>query len=122
MIKRVVKKTLGVKTDELSWTKTLLESAVGAPVEGDSSTPGLIRRFYTNNYKALDQFDALWYGCCYNYRDSTWEACFLWAIILDCVVNARSAWGEAHGERPPIKQFVQDLVAELGAAILQNQL
>jgi hypothetical protein len=28
----------------------------------------------------------------------------------------------AHGERPPIKQFVQDLVAELGAAILQNQL
>lgn len=92
-----------------------------APVTGEDSTSGLIRRYYTSNYKALDQFDALWYGCSYNFRDSSWQTCYLWAIILDCVVNARSAWCESHGHRFPIKDFVADLIDELGAFFMKDE-
>jgi hypothetical protein len=114
-MRRIVKKTLALKSEKLDWTSALLEAAIGPPVVGDTSTSGLIRRFYTNNYKALDQFDALWYACRYDYREASWRTSYLWAIILDCVVNARSAWCEAHGDRQPIKDFVQALVTELAA-------
>lgn len=112
-----MKKTLAAKNEKLEWTSTLLEAAVGPPVVGDTSTPGIIRRFYSDNYKALDQFDGLWYACRYDYREASWQASYLWAIILDCVVNARSAWCEAHGERQPIKEFVQALIEELGTSL-----
>jgi hypothetical protein len=120
LIRRIVKKTLALKNDELGWTTTLLEAAIGPPVVGDTSTSGLIRRFYTENYKALDQFDQLWYACRYDYREASWQTSYLWAVILDCVVNARSAWCEAHGERQPIKEFVQALVDEFGTNVARS--
>ena len=116
----MVKKTIAIKADEMSWTRTLLESAVGEPLTGEDSTSGIIRRFYTNNYKALDQFDALWYACSYNYRDSCWQTCYLWAIILDCVVNARSAWCEARGEQVTIKAFISHLIEELDESLSES--
>jgi hypothetical protein len=105
-----------------AWTRMLLDSAVDDPARGEDSTCGLIRRYYTNNYKALDQFDAMWYGCSYSYRDSSWQSCYLWALILDCAVNACSAWSELHGERAAIKDFVRQLVDELGVALAAGTL
>lgn len=101
---------------------TIVEATIGQPVVGETSSSGLIRRFYTRNYKALDQFDALWYACSYDYREASWQTSYLWAVILDCVINARSAWCEAHEERVPIKEFVQELINEFGTALVNNNL
>ena len=105
-----------------AWTRMLLDSAVDDPARGEGSTCGLIRRYYTNNYKALDQFDPMWYGCSDSYRDSSWQSCYLWALILDCAVNACSAWSELHDERAAIKDFVSQLVDELGVALVAGTL
>ena len=69
MTKRIVKKTLQQKETGEAWTRTRLESTVGDVGSGDGSTSVLLRRYYTTNYKALDQFDALWYACHYSYRE-----------------------------------------------------
>ena len=53
LIKRIVRKTLAQKEGGEAWTRTLVESAVGDPAGGVTSTSGLLRRYYTNNYKAL---------------------------------------------------------------------
>jgi len=117
MIKRIVKKSPALKESGEAWTRTLLESALGEPARCEGSTSGQLRRYYTSNYKALDQFDALWYACHYSYRESSWQSCYLWAIILDCAINACSAWCEAHSNRAPIKNFVSQLSAEIGSAL-----
>lgn len=122
MIKRIVKKTLAQKETGEAWTRTRLESTLGDLAIGEGSTSGLLRRFYTSNYKALDQFDALWYACHYSYRESSWQSCYLWALILDCAINACSAWCEAHSNRTPIKTFVAELAAEIGDAITHQTL
>jgi hypothetical protein len=113
---------MAMKSEKLDWTSALLESVIGPPAVGDTSSSGLIRRFYTDNYKALDQFDALWYSCRYDYREASWQTSYLWAVILDAVLNARSAWCEAHANREPLKEFVQALVDEFHATMAQNTL
>lgn len=122
MIKRIVKKSLAQKETGEAWTRTLLESTLGEPADGEGSTSGQLRRYYTSNYKALDQFDAMWYACHYSYRESSWQSCYLWALILDCAINACSAWCEAHSNRTPIKEFVSQLSAEIGNALEQQTL
>lgn len=58
---------------------------------------GRIRRTYTNNYKSLDQFDALWYEIAYYKRDVHWETVFIWAMVLDSIINGRAMYCEAKG-------------------------
>lgn len=83
------------------------------PARGDSSVSGRIRRFYTNNYKSLDQFDQLWYECAYEKREKFWETTYAWAVILDCFVNARSAYCEALSIYEPMKDFINSVIQEL---------
>jgi len=122
LIKRIVRKTLAQKEGGEAWTRTLLESAVGDPAGGVTSTSGLLRRYYTNNYKALDQFDALWYACHYSYRESSWQSCYLWALIVDCAINAYSAWCELHSTRLPVKDFANRLISEIGDSLQADTL
>lgn len=116
-MKRIVKKTLQAKSDELSWYGTLVESAVGDAIYGEDSTPGRLRRFYTSNYKSLDQFDQLWYEIAYGKRDRAWQTCYVWAVILGCIVNARSAYCEEREMKEPIKVFAGELVKEIRSYI-----
>ena len=113
MSKRIAKNSLKLKEDELTWTNTLVDVTVGDPVHGEDSVSGRIRRLYTTSYKSLDQFDQLWYECCYDKRDSQWQTCYIWAIILDCVINARAAYCELHSCTEPMKDFAHKLVDEL---------
>lgn len=122
MINRIVKKTLAQKETGEAWARTRLESTLGEPASGEGSTSGLLRRYYTSNYKALDQFDALWYACHYSYRESSWQSCYLWALVLDCAINAYSAWCEEHSIRSPIKDFMSQLSAEIGDALERQML
>lgn len=92
---------------------TQVEAAVGHFAEGESCTSGAIRRFYTNTYKSLDQFDQLWYECCYDKREKSWQTCYAWALILDCVINARSAYCENRNEIEPLRPFIEHLIDEI---------
>ena len=108
-----MKETLSVKEDKLSWANTLTEAAVGDAMGGETSIPGRLRRFYTNTYKSLDQFDQIWYELSYGKRDHDWQTCYIWAIILAAVVNARSAFCESKGQKEPPKEFVRGLIKEI---------
>lgn len=119
MSKRIAKKALGVKNNDLTWAQSLAEAMVDDPVRGEESVAGRIRRLYTNSYKALDQFDQLWYSIAYDKRDTRWETCYVWAIVLDCVINARAAWCELKSERVPMKDFTQKLIDCLKVYILE---
>lgn len=107
---RIVKKTLAIKSD----IETQVESAVGPCSSGEDSVSARIRRCYSRSYKALDQFDQLWYECRYDKRDHNWETSYAWALILDCVINAHSAYCEKQGETEPLKDFIRSLIAEIG--------
>jgi hypothetical protein len=87
-----------------------VEALVGPFDVGEECFSGCIRRFYTSTYKSLDQFDQLWYECCYDKRDKRWETCYTWAVILDCVINARSAFCENVGESEPLRTFIVALI------------
>lgn len=120
MIGRIIKKTFAVKSDQLEWTSSLVESTVGEVASGESSNCGRIRRLYTTTYKSLDQFDQVWYQARYEKRDSSWQTCYLWAIILDCVLNARSAYCEVKGKAEPVKDFVRELYQEIQLSLASN--
>src|SRR5687767_8867475 len=92
---------------------TRVEDAVGSVASGENSNSGRIRRFYTNNYKSLDQFDQLWYECRYDKRENNWQTNYTWAIILDCVINARSAYCENQRIIEPLKDFIRSLHSEI---------
>jgi hypothetical protein len=93
--------------------KTQIEAAVGPFGVGEGCPSGRIRRYYTQSYKSLDQFDQLWYECRYDRREKSWETCFTWAVILDCVINARSAYCEHVESVEPLKTFIRALIPEL---------
>jgi hypothetical protein len=86
---------------------------------GPDSTPGRIRSFYTKSYKSLDQFDQLWYEVQYDKRQN-WQCCYLWAIILDCIINGRAAYCETHDIHVPMKDFMRTFVQELRAHVREN--
>lgn len=113
LIKRIVKKSLEPKSDQFSWCTTLLENVVSEVAHGDTSTPGRMRRFYTNTYKSLDQFDQLWYEISYDKRDRDWRTCYIWSVLLGCVINARAAYCEDRQAMEPMKAFVRGLIDEL---------
>jgi hypothetical protein len=119
-VKRIVKKTLEYKKNELSWASSRALATLGDPVSGEGSVSGRIRRLYTGMYKSLDQFDALWYECAYQKRDFDWRTCFLWALILACVINARSAYCEANGNKEPMKIFVRQLIRDMREFVNNN--
>lgn len=111
-----------MKNDQLEWTSSLVEAAVGEVATGESSICGRIRRLYTTTYKSLDQFDQAWYQARYEKRDHSWETCYLWAIILDCVLNARSAYCEVKGKAEPVKDFMRELYKEIQKYLVSNNL
>jgi hypothetical protein len=94
-------------------SETQILAAVGAYALGDMCTSGRIRRYYTSSYKCLDQFDQLWYECRYDRREKSWETCYTWAVLLDCVINARSAYCEQTESVEPLKAFIAALIPEL---------
>lgn len=94
-----------------------IEAAVGDVAAGVDSVCGRVRLFYTNTYKSLDQFDQLWYECCYDKRDHAWQTCYTWAVILDSVVNARSAYCENLRSVEPLKSFVEELIKDIQESV-----
>lgn len=111
-----MKGTLDTKAD----IETKVESSIGPVTRGDESVSAKIRHYYTKTYKALDQFDQLWYECCYDKRDHHWETRYTWALILNCVINGRSAYCEAHGSKEPLKDFIHSLISEINAYIFEG--
>ena len=95
-MQRLVGAALSMKEYEQRWAETLIGSVLGNP-EGEDSNAGRISRTYTNNYKSLDQFDALWYEIAYYKRDVHWETVFIWAMVLDSIINGRAMYCEAKG-------------------------
>lgn len=96
--------------------ESLLESKIGEPTakEGPSSQ---LRRFYTNNYGALDRFDRLWYEMRYLIRPRDWESHFCWSLLHAAVINARSVWCAAREQRIPLRDFLQSLIATFAASL-----
>lgn len=92
---------------------TLVEAEVLDSSHGNESVPARIRRFYTTTYKSLDQFDQLWYEVSYDKRDRHWETNYAWALVLDCFINARSAWCEVARKSEPMKSFLDSVVGEI---------
>ena len=109
IIKRIVKKLKGVSQGKEGLV-ALLESKVGAKTSTDGSS-ALLRRFYTNNYSALDRFDRLWYEMRFIRGPRDWESHFCWSLLHSAVINSRTAWCAAHGDRVPLKTFLKRLVS-----------
>lgn len=109
-----------VKEDKLTWANVRMEAAVLDPVPGPDSTPGIIRSFYTKSYKALDQFDQHWYEVQYDKRQN-WQCNYLWAIIIDCIINGRAAYCEVHDCNEPLKDFMRVFIQELRAYVKEQK-
>jgi hypothetical protein len=89
--------------------EALIESKLGAPTKTDG-TSSQLRRFYTNNYPALDRFDRLWYEMRFLIRPRDWESHFCWSLLHATVVNARSVWCAASNKRVTMIEFLRNLV------------
>ena len=72
-----------------------------------------IRSFYTENFKALDQFDQAWYEVFYSKRDADWLTAYTWALVLDSLINARAAYCEVKGFTEPVNVFTQALISDI---------
>ena len=79
-----------------------MEAAVLDPVPGADSTPGVIRAFYTKSYKALDQFDQLWYDVLYEKRQN-WQCNYL-----------------THDKHESMRDFMRAFLTELRAYVKEN--
>lgn len=110
VVERIIEKTLAVKSDALAWAMEAVVSLVG---DADDGVCKRIRSFYTKNYKALDQFDQAWYDVFYNKRDNDWLTAYTWALIMDAIINARSAYCEAVGSVEPVKTSVKYLISDI---------
>lgn len=109
LLKRIVKRLTAASAgpDALM---SRVEGYVGGPTSTDGPSSQL-RRFYTDNYGALDRFDRLWYEMRFRIRPRDWESHFTWSLLHTAVLNARAAWCAAHQERLPLKTFLQQLVS-----------
>ncbi len=81
--------------------------------DADAKISKRIRSFYTGHYKALDQFDQAWYEVFYNKREADWLTAYTWALVIDSVINARSAYCEVVGSSEPVKAFVRALISDI---------
>lgn len=109
VLKRIVKK-LKEQLDGRDGVESLVESKIGKPTSSTGSSSQL-RRFYTNNYPALDRFDRLWYEMKFLAHPRDWESHFCWSLLHAAVVNARSVWCSAAERRVPMIDFLQSLIA-----------
>jgi hypothetical protein len=109
LVKRLVKTMMATLQDKQGIV-ALIESKIG-PKLGKDGPAAEIRRFYADHYQALDRFDRVWYEIRYHVRPRDWEAHYIWSLLHAAVINARTVWCAAHGQRLPIKDFLLRLVA-----------
>lgn len=115
IVKRIVKKMMEMKTGREGMV-ALIESKVG-PITASDGPSSHLRRFYTDNYSALDRFDRLWYEMCFLAHARDWESYFCMSLLHAGVLNARSAWCAAHGTRVPLMEFLGALTATFASSI-----
>ncbi len=97
---------------------SMIGSKIGETTKADGASAQL-RRFYTNNYGALDRFDRLWYEMRFVTHPRDWESHFCWSLLHSAVVNARAVYCSARNERIAMRPFLTLLVNEFAAAQLQ---
>lgn len=78
--------------------------------KGEDSNAGKIRRFYTNNYSALDRFDRLWYEIVYPYPHRKWRVYFAWCVLNQALVNSYVAYMKETDKLIPIREFYSSVV------------
>ena|SRR5215207_8145068 len=115
LVKRIVKNLVAILEGK-EGIETLVESKIG-PKHGSDGPSAQIRRFYADNYQALDRFDRVWYEIRYHLRPRDWESHFCWSLLQVAVINARTIWCAAHGRRVPMKVFLGDLVSSFSRTI-----
>jgi hypothetical protein len=115
LVKRLVKFLMAMLQGK-EGTETLIESKIG-PKLGSDGAAGQIRRFYAENYQSLDRFDRVWYEIRYHLRPRDWESHFCWSLLHAAVINARTVWCTAHGQRLPIKEFLADVVSSFARTL-----
>lgn len=104
-------------------TRYFLSSSVGKQAMQDkieatigptshAGAPSEIRRFYTDNYSALDRFDRLWYEMRFLAHPHDWISYFTWCFIHSAVINARAVWCASQKRRVPLKDFFELLLRE----------
>lgn len=118
VLKRVVKK-LKLQLEGQEGIKLLVESKIGSATSSRGSSAQL-RRFYTDNYPALDRFDRLWYEMRFLIRPRDWESHFCWSLIHATVVNARTVWCVANNKRVSMIEFLKGLVKAYGDSVVNQ--
>lgn len=109
ILKRIVKKQKQLSQGKEALVQ-LLESKIG-PKTPNGGPAAQVRRFYTDNYPALDRFDRLWYEMRFRTHPRDWHSHFCWSFLHVAVINARSVWCAIRGERIPLKAFLERLVS-----------
>lgn len=117
-LKRIIKKQKQLAQGQEA-LRQVLESKLGPKTRADGPAAQL-RRFYTDNYPALDRFDRLWYEMRFRTHPRDWHSHFCWSLLHVAVINARSVWCAFQGERIPLKDFLEQLIARY-AAIQREQ-
>lgn len=115
VLKRVVKK-LKEQLEGRDGVVSLIESKVGGPTASKGSSSQL-RRFYTDNYPALDRFDRLWYEMRFLAHPRDWESHFCWSLLHAAVVNARSVWCTLTEERVSMIDFLKLLTDSYASSL-----
>jgi len=110
---RIGKKILKSVSTELKAKETKFKNRIPCRNAGVGQVSGMIKKYYTNNYKSLDRFDQLWYEINYPHTDQRWRTCITWSLILTCVITSRSAYCEAKNGSLSTKNFVDQLIQEL---------
>src|SRR5689334_2406498 len=88
VLKRIVKMLKGLLQGK-EGVASLIGSKIGEATKSGGASAQL-RRFYTNNYGALDRFDRLWYEMKFVAHPRDWESHFCWSLLHSAVVNARA--------------------------------
>jgi len=88
------------------------EDALGPVQDGEYSISGRVRRFYTNNYSAVDRFDSLWYRIEYPIKIKSWETYYTFCLLQQSIVNAYVCYCKLKDSKIPILDFLELVVAE----------
>lgn len=112
VLKRIVKhlqsSTIGIQA-----MKDDIDNCVGPTSQ--SGLAADIRRFYTDNYSALDRFDRLWYEMKFLAHPRDWKSYFSWNLIHCAVVNARAVWCAVQQRHVPLREFLELLITDESA-------
>jgi hypothetical protein len=115
LVKRLVKKLKALLKGE-EGTKSLIESKIG-PTLGADGPPAQVRRFYADNFQAVDRFDREWYEIQFNPGARNWVSHFCWSLIHSAILNARAAWCAINARRVTSIEFLSLLVASYTASL-----